>query len=82
MNTEEKIDKILELQGKMHTDLALIKQRHEEHMEDYKEVKASHYKLRDEFGGLKGKVILISGAIGAFFTLIGNWIYKVFSGHS
>lgn len=76
-NIEEKIDKILEHQITQSVNIALIKQSQELHVKDYETVKKSHYQLRDEFKGLKGKIILISGAVGAFFTFVGNWIYKV-----
>jgi len=81
-NIEEKIDKILELQVKQSTDIALIKQAQDIHISDYMGTKNSHYKLRDDFKGLKAKVILISSFIGGLFTLIVNFIYKLFTEHN
>jgi hypothetical protein len=78
---EEDVAKILEHQLKQTTDIALIKQSQDLLLNDYKETKSSHYKLRDEFRGLKGKVVLVAGVIGSIVTLVANWVYKVFSGN-
>ena len=76
MNTEEKIDKILELQTVQSTDIALIKQSQESFIEDYTSTKKSHYKLRDEFKSLKSKGLIIAAFIGSITTFLGNWAYQ------
>ena len=76
MSMEEKIDRILELQIKQSTDIALIKQSNDIHLRDYNDTKKSHYKMRDEFIGLKGKVLMIAAGIGTICTLGINWLYN------
>lgn len=73
---ENKVDKILDLQTNQSIDIALIKQSQNILLSDYKETKLSHYKLKDEFKGLKSKIIVLSGIIGACTTFAGNWIYR------
>jgi len=76
MNTDEKIDKILELQTIQSTDIALIKQSQNVFIKDYTTTKESHYRLRDDFKSLKSKGLLIAAFIGSTTTFLGNWIYN------
>ena len=81
-NQEEKLDKLLELQSKIQTDVALTKQSLDIHITDYLQVKESHYKLRDEFRGIKAKIVLVSTLVVAGITSLFNYIWKSFGGHS
>jgi len=76
MGSEEKIDKILELQVKQSTDIALIKQAQDIHLDDYKKVRGSHYNLKEEFNAIKSKVVVISSAVVVVITAVFNYIWR------
>jgi hypothetical protein len=72
----EKIDKILELQLKQNVDIALIKQAQEIHLSDYMQTKNSHFKLKDEFKSLSGRIMLISTVVIGGITAFFNYLWK------
>lgn len=79
MNQEEKIISLLQ---DLKVDVAVIKERQENHIDDYEKTKKSHYELRDEHKSLKAKVVIFSALIGSGVTLIGNYIKNLFTGHN
>lgn len=79
---EEKIDKILELQKKQTTDIALIKQSHEIYLKDYELTKNSHYKLKSDYSVVKTKVLMVTSIVALVLTAGFNWLIKLFTGHN
>ena len=80
MSDQEVLFKILDKVSNIDKDVAVIRDRQDEHIKKQDKLAESHYKLKEDFSSHKNRFLLITGTVGSIFGAIATFIWNTFTG--